>query len=160
MLKVPHIILPIHMHTKFQFVSLCNHLFDCKIYKLNITRANTYRVPSPKFSTFHTFTLLVFTQQSCCRGAGIRHPSVVRKLRKLPIQYIFRPFFFFIFFFKILSVQIFVIYFFVFVNMRSYGSQNCKTLLLSQKLPGFSQNFSIFCRQSKLHFWIFEILEP
>ncbi len=50
---------------------------------------------------------------------------------------------FFFFFWKFFDFQIFTIFFFVFVNMGPYGSQNFKTLLL----PQFSSDLNQTLRQ-------------
>ena len=104
--------------------------------------------------------LLVFTQQIYYHGVDVRHPSyvirpfirlpIIRKLRflrnchmdpdqikfygKLPIHHITR-----LFLSYFLQVSNFHIFFFVFINMGHYRSQNCETLLLPQITSESSQ---------------------
>ncbi len=90
---------------------------------------------------FGFFSSAWLCQQSYCHGAGVRRPSVVRKLRFLwnrcmdPDQILwvapFPPYLQTIFFlFLKFSIFKFLRIFFVFVNMGPYGSKNFKTLLL------------------------------
>ncbi len=108
------------------------------------------------------------------QASVVRRPSVVRKLRFLGNRCIdldqilwkaaYPPYLqtYFFSFFKILNFQIFTILFSLFVNMRPYGNQNFKMLVLPQIAPKFSETspefFSPIFLQSYffgfLRFWI------
>ncbi len=121
------------------------------------------------FTQQSLLALFVFTQQSYCHGVGIRRTSiihkVIRKLRVLgnccmdPVQILWEatypPYLQIIFsFFQNFK---FSQYLFTFINMGPYGSQNCKTLLLPQITPQFSQTSPEFLSllSSQSHFFRF-----
>ncbi len=99
-------------------------------------------------------------QQSYCRGAGVRRPSVKGAFSETikgidAIYHISRPFF------AVLQNLIWTNFFFIFVNMNRYESETFKTLLPLQLQLFFNQTFfstiSLWQSSQNLLIRIFEI---